>query len=145
MVAVPSGEGMPLPHDPILSIVIANERWCDKELDDKCCCTYTFGQCDSISWPEVRNARIAKVSYNKEAVVKAFNMINMLHPDFVNMHNRFNFDMRCLIAPCVMHPVVSRSFSERRLGNVGIGIRWKSNEAMIVHQVYTATSQPTNN
>ena len=39
---------MSLSHDLIISIVISNGGWYDKEFKDKCYCIYAFGYCTSI-------------------------------------------------------------------------------------------------
>lgn len=138
--------GMPLPHDPIISIVVSNGGWYDKEFEDKCYCLYAFGKCREIKWPDGRNAYVAKVSGNEEAVRETFKIVNMLSPDFVNVHNGFNFDLRCLAASSALDPTIGPTFSERRLGNVGVGIFWRlDNGTMVVDSMYTAATEPTSN
>ncbi|KAK2591532.1 hypothetical protein QQS21_010782 [Conoideocrella luteorostrata] len=138
------GGGMPLPHDPIISIVVSNGGWYDKEFEDKCYCLYAFGKCGNINWPEGRNAYVARVSGNEEATRETYKIINMLSPDFVNVHNGFNFDLRCLAASSALDPMIGPTFSERRLGNVGVGIFWRlDNGTMVVDSMYTAATEPT--
>lgn len=138
--------GMTLPHDPIISIVVSNGGWYDKEFKDKCFCIHAFGKCGKIKWPNGRNAYVARVSGNEEATREAFKIVNMLSPDFVNIHNGFNFDLRCLAASSALDPTIGSTFSERRLGNVGVGIFWKlDNGTMVVDSMYSAATEPTGN
>ncbi|XP_044715186.1 DNA polymerase family B domain-containing protein [Hirsutella rhossiliensis] len=117
-----------------------------EEFKDKCYCLYAFGVCREIKWPDGRNAWVAKVSGNEEAVRETYKIINMLCPDFVNVHNGFNFDLRCLAASSALDPMIGPTFSERRLGNVGLGIFWRlDNGTMIVDSMYTAGTEPTSN
>ncbi|KAL9122241.1 MAG: hypothetical protein Q9187_001193 [Circinaria calcarea] len=140
------GGGMPLPHDPIISIVISNGGWYDKRFEDKCYCIYAFGVCDEIKWPDERNVSVIKVSGNEEAVRVAYETLNSINADFVNIHNGFNFDLRCLAASCALDPIIGPTIEERRLGNVGVGIFWKlKNGTMVVDSMYTASSEPTTN
>lgn len=137
---------MPLSHDQIISVVVSNGGWYDKEFEDKCYCLYTFGVCHNINWPPGRNAYISKVSSDQETVRETSKIVNMLYPDFVNIHNNFNFDLRCLAASSALDDMVGPTFSERRLGNVGVGIFWRlDNGSMIVDSMYTAGSEPTDN
>ncbi|KAF4460195.1 DNA polymerase (pol2) [Fusarium albosuccineum] len=138
--------GMCLPHDPIISTVVSNGGWYDKEFDDKCFCLYAFGKCGKIKWPEGRSAHVTKVSGNEEIVRETYKIINTLSPDFVNIHNGFNFDLRCMAASSYADPLIGPTFSERRLGNVGVGVSWKlDNGTMIVDSMYTASTEPTSN
>lgn len=47
--------GMLLPHDPIISLVVFNGGWYDKEFDDKCHFLYTLGTCNNIDWASDKN------------------------------------------------------------------------------------------
>ncbi|KAH8157951.1 hypothetical protein CIB48_g10296 [Xylaria polymorpha] len=116
------GGNMLLPYDPIISIVISNGGWYDKEFDDKCYCIYAFGVCKTIKWPDGRNAMVIKVDNSECAVRKAYRIVNILCPNFVNFYNGFNFDLRCLLASNALDLFISETFFERRLGNVRVGI-----------------------
>lgn len=116
------GDGMPLSHDPIISIVTSNGGWYDKEFEDKCYCIFAFGECRNIDWDCDRSAVIIKVDGNEQAVKTTYDVLNSLSPDFVNIYNGFNFDLRCLAASATLDPVVGPTFEERRLGNTGVGI-----------------------
>ncbi|KAL2357356.1 hypothetical protein BJ546DRAFT_947622 [Cryomyces antarcticus] len=100
------GDGMPLSHDPIISIVISNGGWYDKQFEDKCYIIHTFGYCNKIEWENGRNVLITRVDNDEEAVRQTYETLNMLCPDFVNIHNGFNFDLRCLAAASALDPVV---------------------------------------
>ena len=96
--------------------------------------------------PNGSAAHVTKVSSNEEAVRETYKIVNMLSPNFINRHNGFNFDLRCLAASSAMDPVIGPTFSERRLGNVGVGIFWKlANGIMVVDSMYTAGTEPTGN
>lgn len=137
---------MPLPHDPIISVEVSNGGWYDKEFEDKCYCLHAFGRCGSIKWPVGRNAYVAKVSGNEQTVRETYKIINMLSPDFVNIHNGFNFDLRCLAASSALDPEIGPTFSETRLSKAGVGIFWRlNNGTMIVDSMYTAGTEPTSN
>jgi hypothetical protein len=62
---------------------------------------------------------MALVSGNGEITRETSKIVNMLCPGFVNIRNGFNFDLRCLATSSYADSVVSNTFSERRLGNVG--------------------------
>lgn len=81
-----------------------------------------FRYCSKITWHVRRNGHIAKASGNEEVVRESYNIIDMMCPDFVNIHNRFNFDLRLMAASAATNLTIRPIFEERRLGNVSVGI-----------------------
>ena len=131
--------GMPLPEDKIMTIAITNGGWYDKQFADKCVCAYTFGHCSEVEWDEGRQGVTVKVNGSAEAVRFAYETIVALSPDFVNIHNGFNFDLVALAAWAVFDPGMEETFVERRLANQGTGIAWElPNGTMIVDSMYSA-------
>lgn len=133
------GDGMPLPHDPLISIAISNGGWYDKEFTDKCYIIHTFGFCRETKWENGRFPTIVKASSDEEAVRQAYEILTILSPDFVNIHNGFNFDLRSLGSASALDPVTGPTFEEKMLGNVGVGVFWAlKNGSMMVDSIYTA-------
>jgi DNA polymerase elongation subunit (family B) len=133
------GDGMPLPHDPLISISISNGGWYDKEFKDKCYLIYTFGYHTQAKWEDGRYPVILKAENDTDAVRKAYEILDMLSPDFVSIHNGFNFDLRSIGCKAVGDIVLDSSIEERRLGNVGVGVFWAlTNGVMVVDTMYTA-------
>jgi len=58
-----------------------------------------------IEWGPGRNVRVVKVSDSQAMVREMYNIIAMLCPDFVNIYNGFNFDLRCLAASGALGPL----------------------------------------
>ena len=135
--------GMPLPEDQIMTIAIANGGWYDKEFEDKCVCAYTFGSCSEVAWDNGRLGVTRKVKGSVEAVRFAYDTIVALSPDFVNIHNGFNFDLVALAAWAAFDPEIEETFTERRLGNVGTGVDWQlPNGSVIVDSMYGSDKNP---
>ena len=132
-------DGMPLPHDPIISVVISNGGWYDKQFPDKCYILYTFGYHNEVEWEAGRHPVIMKMTDSEELVERVYGFLDAISPDFVSIHNGFNFDLRSLAASSVFSNVVGHTFEERRLGNVGVGVFWSlTNGTMIVDSMYTS-------
>jgi DNA polymerase elongation subunit (family B) len=135
--------GMPLPEDEIMTIAITNGGWYDKEFEDKCVCAYTFGSCSEVAWDNGRTGVTKRVRGSVEAVRFAYETIVALSPDFVNIHNGFNFDLVALAAWAAFDPEIEETFVERRLGNVGTGIDWQlPNGSVIVDSMYGSDKNP---
>ncbi|KAK5162688.1 uncharacterized protein LTR77_011241 [Saxophila tyrrhenica] len=133
------GDGMPLPHDPLISISISNGGWYDKEFVDKCYLIYTFGFHTETEWENGRHPTIVKVDTDEDAVRTAYEILDMLSPDFVSIHNGFNFDLRSIGCKAATEPTIEHTIEERRLGNVGVGVFWSlTNGSMIIDTMYTA-------
>ena len=130
--------GVPLPHDEIISISITNGGWYYREYEDKCFCIYTMRTVSNTDWDLDRNSQLMRVGGLKEAVEAAYDVLNALSPDFVNIHNGFNFDLRAMASWSVFDPRVEPIFEEKRLGNVGIGTVWVlPNGVMMVDSMYS--------
>ncbi|KAK6436907.1 hypothetical protein LTR95_006911, partial [Oleoguttula sp. CCFEE 5521] len=133
------GVGMPLPHDPLISIAISNGGWYDKQFTDKCYIIYTFGFYTETKWDKGRYPTILKADDDGDAVRKAYEILDVLSPDFVSIHNGFNFDLRSIGCKAVGQVAIENTIEERRLGNVGVGVFWSlTNGSMIVDTMYTA-------
>ena len=132
-------DGMPLPHDEIISIAITNGGWYDRQFVDKCFYIYTFGTCNGNDWGTERNGTAIKANGSADAVRIAYDILNSLNADFVNIHNGFNFDLRALACWSADEFDLAHTFEERRLGNLGVGIFWAlHNGSMIVDSIYNA-------
>jgi hypothetical protein len=63
----------------------------------------------------------------------------MLSPNFVSIHNGFNFDLITIGCNAVCDPILETSIVERRLGNVRVKVFWKlTNGVRVVDTIYTA-------
>lgn len=139
------GGSMPLPHDPIISIVISNGCWYDKKGQDVCVCIYTFGKLSKPELGEGRDPIFIKANSSAHAVEIAYATLDKLGYDFVNIHNGFNFDVKHMAACAAGVESISHLFNKRRLGNFGSGMFMKlTNGCMLVDTMYTAmkTSRP---
>ncbi|EMC97269.1 hypothetical protein BAUCODRAFT_147392 [Baudoinia panamericana UAMH 10762] len=99
------GEGMPLPHDPLISIAISNGGWYDKQFEDKCYLIHTFGYCTKTKWEDGRHPAIVKVDNHGVAVKTAY---EILSPDLVSIHNGFNFDLRSIGCKAAFEPTIEQ-------------------------------------
>ncbi|KAH7001770.1 hypothetical protein B0J12DRAFT_587644, partial [Macrophomina phaseolina] len=90
--------GMPLPHDPIISITISNGAWYDKTGDDICICIYTFGVVRKDLVVDGRKPMVVKAQSSSHAVVMAYMALERIGCDFVNVHNGFGFDLNVMAA-----------------------------------------------
>lgn len=67
-----------------------------------------------------------------------YTILNEISADFINVHNGFGFDLKTLACAGSLSPLVSDTFDERRLGNVGTGISWRlKNGSMFTDSLYT--------
>ena len=55
----------------------------------------------------------------------AYRFIDIINPDFVTIHNDFNFDSRRIICCAVDSDILSNALMKRPLGNSDIGVLWK--------------------
>lgn len=117
--------GVPLPHDDIISITISNGGWHDESVEDVCFCIYTFGFHRDIKLETGRRPTFIKAGTSANAVVKAYEVLNALSPDFVNVHNGFGFDMKHIASHCALTDGLCHTFERRRLGNTGTAIWWR--------------------
>lgn len=117
--------GVPLPHDDIISITISNGGWHDDLAEDVCFCIYTFGFHRHVELETGRTPTFVKAHTSAGAVLKAYEILNALSPDFVNVHNGFGFDMKHIASHCALTDQLSHTFERRRLGNTGTAIWWR--------------------
>lgn len=117
--------GVPLPHDDIISISISNGGWHDDLVDDVCYCIYTFGFHRDVELDYGRKPVFIKAGTSSNAVKKTYEILNMLNPDFVNIHNGFGFDLKHIACHAAFLDGISDTFEKRRLGNTGTAIYWK--------------------
>lgn len=128
---------MPLPHDDLISITISNGAWFDDSVPDLCYCIYTFGFHREVELDNGRKPIFVKAGSNTDLVVKTFEILNMLSPDFVNIHNGFGFDLEWLATHSRMIPGINNTFEDRRLGNTGEAVYWRlPNGIMFVDSMY---------
>lgn len=128
---------MPLPHDDIISISISNGGWHENDIEDVCYCIYTFGFHREIELDTGRKPVFIKAGSSGDATVKAHEILNLLSPDFVNVHNGFGFDLERLAVHSAMKPTISNTFESRRLGNTGDAIFWRlQNGVSFVDSMY---------
>jgi hypothetical protein len=66
------GDGMPLMHDPFISITVSKGGWYDREFRSKCFCLYTFGRCSEVTWKGSHPATLIKMNSDAEAVMKTY-------------------------------------------------------------------------
>lgn len=129
--------GMPLPHDPIISITISNGAWYDKTGDDICICIHTFGTVKSDLVVDGRKPTIVKAQSSPHAVVIAYMALERIGCDFVNVHNGFGFDLNVMAAHGALVEGFSHTFERRRLGNSGTGTFWSlPNGCLFVDSMY---------
>jgi DNA polymerase elongation subunit (family B) len=116
---------MTLPHDDILSITISNGGWYTKEFKDICICMYTNGYVRKVEWEDGRDPLIVKVKSGGHAVETAYNVLKSINPDFVTIHNGFNYVLSYMAASCAAMDGITDTFDERRLGNISVGVFWR--------------------
>ena len=116
---------MPLPHDRIISITISNGGWYESAIEDVCYCIYTLGFHTEVEMKSGRSPVFVKVDSSSMAVVKAYEILNMLSPDFVNVHNGFGFDLQRIATHSAMIDGMTDAFENRKLGNTGEAIWWR--------------------
>ncbi|KAK1809217.1 hypothetical protein LTR12_016432 [Friedmanniomyces endolithicus] len=116
---------MPLPHDDLISITISNGAWFEGGVSDVCYCVYTFGFHREVELDNGRKPVFVKAGSSAGAVVKAFEILNSLSPDFVNIHNGFGFDLQWLATHAAMVNGINKTFEDRRLGNTGEAVYWR--------------------
>lgn len=130
--------GMPLPEDEMMTVAITNGGWYDKTFGDKCLCLHTFGNVGEVEWDEGRTGVVVKVNGSAQAVRVVYETITSMCPDFVNIHNGFNFDLPAIACWSVFDPEIEPTFEQKRLGNVGDGTMWNlTNGTMVVDSMYS--------
>lgn len=117
--------GVPLPHDDIISITISNGGWHDNSVEDVCFCVYTFGFHRDIELETGRKPVFVKAGTSAGAVMKTYEILNALSPDFVNVHNGFGFDLKHIATHSALSDELSHTFERRRLGNTATAVYWK--------------------
>lgn len=102
----------PLPHDPLLSAAIST--W-----DGRHFCRYTCGHHDASKFKDSRGVDVARVPNSEKLVEWIINWILEESPDFVVIHNGYNFD----IGRMAVHspPSMSHYFRRMNLGKGGSG------------------------
>ena len=113
------GGNMPLPHDDLISITISNGGWLDDSNEDVCYCIYTFGYHNPDEIVDGRRPTFIKAGTSANAVAKAYEILTVLSPDFVNIHNGFGFDLNVMATHSALADGLTYMFEERRLGNTG--------------------------
>lgn len=128
---------MPLPHDDMISIVISNGGWHDDDIEDVCYCIYTFGYHRDIELDNGRKPIFIKAKSSTHSVEIAYEILNSLSPDFVNVHNGFGFDLNRLATHSALSSKIAYTFEDRRLGNTGEATYWRlPNGVMFVDSMY---------
>jgi DNA polymerase elongation subunit (family B) len=129
--------GVPLPHDPIISITISSGGWYDNSCPDVCYCIYTFGYHREVTLDNGRKPVFIKTNTSEAAVQKAYEIVSGLSPDFVAIHNGFGFDMKRLAAHSSKMVASRNQYERRRLGNSGTGVMCRyPNGTMVVDSMY---------
>lgn len=114
--------GVPLPHDPIISITISTGGWYDASCPDVCYCIYTFGYHREVTLDNGRKPVFIKAHTSRGAVLKAYQIVKALSPDFVAIHNGFGFDTKRLAVHSSDINGLRDGYERRRLGNSGTGV-----------------------
>lgn len=129
--------GVPLPHDDIISISISNGGWHEDEIEDICFCIYTFGFHRQVELETGRRPTFVKANTSANAIRQAYEILNSLSPDFVNIHNGFGFDLKHIASHSALTDGICNTFEKRRLGNTGSAIHWRlKNGISIVDSMY---------
>lgn len=113
---------MPLPHDEITSITVANGGWYSKKCPDMYSCIYTCRSVTEVEHKDYSNPIFIKANSSADAMRLAYECSEAIKPDFANIHNGFNFDPRQMAASSTPMLELSDTFEERRLGNAGLGV-----------------------
>lgn len=121
----PRDGNMPLPHDPFISICISNGAWFDGVGEDVCHCIYTFGHHDDVTTEEGRTPIFLKAGTTEKAIEATYNILNLLSPDFVCIHNGFGFDLDRIATWSHSIPLIQYTFEDRKLGNSGTTTYWR--------------------
>lgn len=90
---------------------------CDGSCPDVCYCIYTFGYHRDIQLDNGRKPVFIKAQTSENAVAKAYEVIRLLSPDFVTIHNGFGFDMKRLAAHSSVYAHVSAAVMKDGLLN----------------------------
>lgn len=120
-------------YDPLVSISISTGSW----YDGVCFAICTFGYCDDLMIEGMDKPNVIKAGTPEEAVEKAYEVVSMLSPDFVCIHNGFGFNLKRMTVHSSMNDALSCLFETRRLGNSEMGTVLKfSNRAMTVDLMF---------
>lgn len=124
-------------HDDLISITITNSKHKTDKDNDVSYCIHTFGYVKDFTWTEGRNITFIKAKTSSDAVLTAYELLERLAPDFVVIHNGFNFDCKYMAAMCADEPWSASIFEERRLGNAGLGVTMRfSNGTQLLDTLY---------
>ena len=96
--------------------------WYTGSFPDICVCIYTNGHCSDLTGREFTSIR---VNVSSDAIVMTYRLLDAINPDFVSIHNGFNFDMRHVARSSTNIDKLLSTFEERRLGNSGVGVFWR--------------------
>lgn len=103
----------PLPHDPLLSAAIVT--W-----DGRMLCRYTCGHHNSEKFPESEGYDVARVEDSEALVTWIIEWLIEECPDFVIIHNGYNFDIPRMAVHC--SSLYSHMFRNINLGKSGRGM-----------------------
>lgn len=80
-----------------------------------------------------------------EAVEKAYEILTLLSPNFVDIYNGFHFDLDRMSPHAACSSKIACTFEERNLGNRGTKTYWKlPNGTMVVDSMYYVDKYPRN-
>ncbi|KAI6986052.1 hypothetical protein KC359_g8907, partial [Hortaea werneckii] len=137
---------MPLPHDDLISITISNGGWFEDDIPDVCYCIYTFGHHTEVQFEHGSKPNFIKANTSSEACVAAYNILNSLSPDFVNVHNGFGFDLKRISVYCSHLEGIHNTFESRKLGNTSSATYWRlPNGVSFIDSMYHVDKYQRNN
>lgn len=127
----------PLPHDEMISICISNAAWYEGKKKDLCYCLYSFGKCSEMKLEDGRNPIVIKVPNSTRMCEMAYDILEKLSPDIVNIHNGFGFDLKRIATHLAHSSRLKDTTERRRLGNSRSGVHWRlPNGTVVLDSMY---------